>query len=358
MAQKKKVNRKALALSTVVGLIILILGFAILIFAFTQINWTGEVNREVCHQSVIYRATLPSFAGMKEYVPLKCKTDKICITSGIIGGKCKEFENVVGVTKVKVKDVEDLEQTLAKEIVSCWETMGEGKLSLFNDWFVQTYGFGTVTSSCVICSRVAFDKESLEKAGIDLKKVDVRRYMITHKMPNKDISYFVYLTGKGGLISVKETGGTIKLDNVIMDKNKGSVKTEEIQLDSSAQAGSEPGKELSVMFMQVQSPQYSDVLKNNLYTILGIGGGSFAIAPTYTTKAITTVAKSPWFWVFAAIAGIYQYSSVVQNQGITAGYCGDVTAGDKSTTGCSVVRTVNYGAEDLSQYCSKIESIP
>ena len=349
--------KKGLALSTIVGLIILVLGFVILIFAFTQINWTGDVNREVCHQSVIYRATLPSFAGMKDYVPLKCNTEKICITSGLFGVKCREFDNVKGVSRINVRDVEDVEKVIAQEILSCWEMMGEGKVSIFNDWFVQTYGFGTITSSCVVCSRIAFDRESLNKSKININDINVRNYMITHRVPNKDVSYFVYMTGNGGLVSVKENNGMMVMDNVFVEGNMNKTQTEQIELDSSAQI--DIGKELSVMFMQVQSPQYKDVLKNNVYTILGIGGGSFAVAgPKYTTRAITTVAKSPWFWVVAAIVGVYQYASVASNQAMTAGYCGDVNVGDKSTTGCSVVRTIDYDAEGLTQYCSKIESIP
>lgn len=245
--------KKGLALSTIVGLIILVLGFVILIFAFTQINWTGDVNREVCHQSVIYRATLPSFAGMKDYVPLKCNTEKICITSGLFGGKCREFDNVKGVSRINVRDVEDVEKVIAQEILSCWEMMGEGKVSIFNDWFVQTYGFGTITSSCVVCSRIAFDRESLNKSKININDINVRNYMITHRVPNKDVSYFVYMTGNGGLVSVKENNGMMVMDNVFVEGNMNKTQTEQIELDSSAQI--DIGKELSVMFMQVQSPQ-------------------------------------------------------------------------------------------------------
>ena len=354
-----KNEKKALVLSTVVGLIILILGFAILAFAFFQVNWTGDINRDVCHQSVIYRATLPGFANMKNYVPLKCQTEKICITAGFIGGKCKEFENMKGVSNVKVADREDAEQVIAKEIVSCWEMMGGGKVGLFNDWFVQTYGFGTITSSCVICSRIAFDKENLNKSGIDVNEINVRNYMITHRMPNKEVSYFVYLTGTGGLMSVNENNGMARIDNVIQNSNNNSanIQTEDIEISEDS-GENDSSKELAVMFMQVQSPQYKDVFMNNIYTLIGVGGGGFAVAPKYTTKAVTTLGKSPYFWIVMALAGVYQYASVRSNQAMTAGYCGDVSIGDKATTGCSVVRTVNYGADDLSQYCSRVESIP
>ncbi len=350
--KKKIIQKKALVMQTVVALIVLILGFAILLFAFYQLNWTGNVDKKVCSQSVVYRATLPSFANSKELVPLKCKTGKICITSG--NGKCKEFENTKGVTTVKAKDVEDVEQTVAKEILSCWEMMGEGKLSLFSNGFMtDTYGFGTITSSCVICSRIAFDKEGLKKSGIDLNKMSVYDYMISHKVPNKDVSYYVYMSGKDGRMSIKDVRGIVQIDDVGVLNDKENIEKVEVNIEESS--GIAPGEELSVMFMQVSAPKYKNVFMNSLGTLFGTAAlGRFAIAPKFTK----IVMKSPWTYAVLAIAGVYQYSSVSRNQALTAGYCGDVSIGEDSTSGCSVVRTVNYGAEDLSQYCSKVESIP
>ena len=53
-----------------ITLIILVVGFVIIFYFFVMFDWTGRVDKEVCHQSVIYRATLPSFAGMKEYTQI------------------------------------------------------------------------------------------------------------------------------------------------------------------------------------------------------------------------------------------------------------------------------------------------
>jgi hypothetical protein len=360
-----RIGKKGIAIGTIVGLIILILGFAILLFFYMQMSWTGDVNREVCHQSVIYRATLPAFAGAKEYVPLKCKTGKICITSGFIGGDCIEYKNSEGVTKVKARDVEDIEQAIAKEIVSCWETMGEGKVSIFTDWMTQTYGFGTMSSSCVICSRVAFDKESLAKSGIDLKKMNVLNYMMTHKVPEKEISYYVYLTGEGGKMSIEDKRmGNVMIDEAVSGDNSNKnteVKTNKVRIDFTDAASDDVlGKELSVMFMQVQTPPgHWDVLKNDLYTLIGIGGvGSYMLGPKYVAKELWAAVTSKFALVALIVAGAAQQYSVYENQAVTVGYCGDVSVGEGAKEGCSVVRTVNYDAEDLSQYCSLIESIP
>ena len=71
--------------SQLVTIVLFILGFAILLFALYELIWKGDLDKQVCHQSVILRATMPDIA--KGYVPLKCKTEKIL---GEITGLSKE----------------------------------------------------------------------------------------------------------------------------------------------------------------------------------------------------------------------------------------------------------------------------
>lgn len=354
---KKGFGKRGIVMSTIVGLIILILGFAILLFAYYQLNWTGNVDKQVCKQSVIYRATLPSFAGAKEYVPLKCKTGKICITFKS-GGKCSEFANTAGITYIKVKDKTEIEQAVAREILSCWETMGEGKLSLFSNWMAETYGLTKVTSTCVICSRIAYDKQGLARAGIDLSLVNVQDYMLRHAAPGKKESYYVYMTGQGGRMSIQDNRkGTVELQTPAGD-NTDSLEQVKVDIEESSSGEESLGKETSVMFMQVASPSYGDVIKNSVLSLLGGTAGGFVVAgPKYASKAVVGAAKSPAFWAILAIVGIYQYNSVSDNQAFTASHCGDIMVGDKTSYGCSVIRTVNYDEANLGQYCSVIESI-
>src|SRR5437870_2209441 len=84
-------NKKGEMTTTqIITFIILIVGFAIIIFVLWQIGFSGRIDRDTCHTSVVFRATLPSIGGAQEYVPLKCQTQKYCITSGLIGGNCEE----------------------------------------------------------------------------------------------------------------------------------------------------------------------------------------------------------------------------------------------------------------------------
>jgi hypothetical protein len=77
----RNLNKKgALEAKMLISIILLIAGFGIILFMYSQLNWTGNIDREVCHESVILRGTLPekSIISTKDVVPLKCKTRNIC----------------------------------------------------------------------------------------------------------------------------------------------------------------------------------------------------------------------------------------------------------------------------------------
>lgn len=390
-----KKRKSMMAMNMLITIILLVIGFAIVFYFFVMFDWTGNVNKEVCHQSVIYRATLPSIAGAKEYVPLKCKTDKICITSGLIGGSCKEFENDKGITKLKVSNTQEIEQILAREIISCWKMMGEGKIQVFSQWLAEQYGIGGVGSSCVICNRIAFDSVGLEKAGIDLSKIDVMKYMQTHAIPDQDISYYGYLAGEGGKISVgglevkeatefseKERQDLQKFLEANKEDLGGLGEYELVNLEENSDINKK-ADELAIMFMQVSGPSHEDVFVNTMkvgLSVLGLGlaykPGAFITSTTVKNplirnslgqfvkgsgKIVSKTALTPFTKIvaIAAVVGLVaQQGSVAYNRAITAGYCGDISTGGDARDGCSVVRTINYNVEDISQYCSIIESIP
>ncbi len=373
----KRGKKAALSAKMIVTIILLIMGFIILLFFMLRFVWTERVDKEVCHESVILRATLPSI--VKEYIPLKCKTAKYCITTsgflGIGGGKCngkgEAFQGEKGITKVKVKSKEDIERFLAREIIDCWSMMGEGKVSLFTQHMAKNFGVGGISSSCVICSRIAFDNESLVKAGINFSEIDVLNYMATHKAPNKDVSYLEYLVGEKGKISIKtdedikevvKSFSEIKESETFKKEFKeedlsGEINLEEVSEEEINKAD-ETQKEFAIMFMQVIAPKHSDVLKNTAYVAFGGAGASAILSPITTIKVIGSVV----FWKIALpVAALFtagQHVNVMIQRDIAAGYCGDVSVGGEARDGCSVVRTINYNIDDLTKYCSIIESIP
>lgn len=367
-----KQKRADLTSTQLITIILLVAGFVIVVFFYfySQLGYSGTVDKEVCHESVILRGTLPAFLGMKEYVPLKCKTEKICITSGFIGGRCKNsYGEKESILKVKVKNIKDIEKFISGNIVECWKTYGEGKILLNTQWIAQEYGIGDVVSSCNICSRIAFDYESLNKIKIssgDISKINVMNYMATHYMPNSKKTYLDVMGKEGGKFAGKRIDDW-KISNFNIetdDKTKEeSVTPSGIAITSSDVTqeikNPENPPDLSIMFMQVTAPSHSGVLLNTALGVLGIQFASFALAPGTTTKLVKG-AFSAWRIVLplAAIFAIYQQGNVYYQKSVTAGYCGDVSTGEEAREGCSVVRMANYDVSDIRQYCGIIETIP
>lgn len=396
-----KYKKADVTTGTLITTIILILGFLVLLLLYSQISFTGKVDKEVCHESVIFRGTLPTTFGVKDYIPLKCKTDKVCVTSKLFGGECKEFEGAKGVTTVRVSSEKDIEKVLAEGIVDCWSMMGEGKVSIFSQYLAQIYGLSDVYPSCVICTRVAFDRESLTKAKIDLNKVDPLSYMTTRLVPGRNITYYEYLVGEGVAAppSVAENLFTKEptLPGEVSEEEK---KTAEYQIQQTAgsyefQAEARENLDidqdsLAIMFMQITSPGHAEAFENLVEagaTALGIsfslkpgafirkgvapvatklpalklGGKIISKAPSLVTGTASRLVLTPATKIIAAIAiavGIFQQANVAWQRGVSAGYCGDVSTGDEARNGCTVVRTIVYEPESINDYCAVIESIP
>ncbi len=354
----EKENKKgSMTAKQLVTIILLIMGFAILLFIFYQINWSGQIDKSICHQSVILRATAPTIA--QSLIPLKCKTSKICVTSGIIGGKCEEdFENTKGVTKAKVNDVEQIEKLVTQEVIDCWTMMGEGKVSLFSQYWAERFGVGGVYPSCVICSRIAFD----EGLDVELDDMDVFDYMRRHKIPNGEISYYEYLTSEGGKMSV---GDSLTIADIGEDEDGNPVANPDDSItitDDSLEDPFEGNDEMAILFMQISAPEHGDSILNIGKAALGVGIGSF-VGPSWVRKGVVKVAKAIGLkgglitLGVAVVAAGAQQINVAHNRGVTAGYCGDVSVGKDARNGCSVVRTVRYNSTEIGKYCSVLESI-
>lgn len=52
-------NRGAFSWHVLFYTFVVITGFVILLFVFLQISFSGNVDREVCHQSVVFKGSLP-----------------------------------------------------------------------------------------------------------------------------------------------------------------------------------------------------------------------------------------------------------------------------------------------------------
>lgn len=355
-------KRGAMEAETLVKIIIAIIGFGILLFIYSQLNWNGAVDKKICHESVIIRGTLPMMA--QDIVALKCKPENICVTTGILNKDCKTMKNTGGVKTVGVKDIKGVEKVIATEVVDCWKMMGEGKLSLFSQKMAQIYGLGKVVPTCVICSRIGFNAQKLNEANINLANMNVKNYMDHYIMAGTNSTYTRLIAQEDGKVNV---GSSVNLKDIeVKVDDKGAVKASAVggvsldtaPIDTAQKPSSElQSSDLAVVFMQITAPKYGEVFRNTLASA-GIGlAGSFSIAPTKTISSLRVLAN-PYVLATLAIAGVGQYGLVVWNREVSAGVCGDVSIGDEAREGCSVVRTMNYDMKEIAKYCTILEGLP
>ena len=314
----------------IVSFILLIVSFIIILYVFSLIYSKDIIDDTACHESVVLRATAIASTTkvLGGLAPLQCKTDKICL-----GGDCKEFEGAENVLNIKdIEENRDIEKVVAQEMVDCWTMMGEGKVSVFSESISESYKFSNVKSDCVICSRIAISDNIDEKIINDTNPMD---YMFKHKVPGLEVSYYEFFSGDS-------SGATIQ-DEFMKEGAVG-----------------DNYKEVAVVFMQAEADDdFADVLKNDLFTALGVGivankaGGPF-IARTALSVFKGTAGGIATILGASAVVGFQAYN-VYNNKEIIAGYCGDISLGEKK--GCSVVRVIPYDVKNLKNYCGYVESI-
>jgi len=146
-----------------IGVIILVVSFVVILFLIFLVKWNPVIDKETCHQSVVYRASAQIGAiNIKEAIPLKCQTEKICLTmSGDDCGLAVSRKNPV--TKIKLsrenqEAKEKIKDVLAESLVSCHSMLGEGKLN-----FMPSSLIGKNKKYGLICTRVVFDDEARKK---------------------------------------------------------------------------------------------------------------------------------------------------------------------------------------------------
>ncbi len=188
---RKIMNKKGeMSSKMVVSMILLIAAFGILLYVYVQLNPKGEINREVCHNSVVFKMTLPEskLIDPKEAINLRCKTRKVCITDktlgkGDCGGELGAEYDTVKVSSDKTKQEKEIKMFVAREMADCWAMMGGGKGQIFSRGVKSQ-------ETCVVCSRISFDKSIKEK----IKEITgLGEYLISYKVPNKEISYWNFL---------------------------------------------------------------------------------------------------------------------------------------------------------------------
>lgn len=359
---KKLGSRGELTSQQIVVIIIAIIGLIVVLFFVSLIfDDSGEVDRELCRLSVLTRATAPDV--VQASVPLKCTTEKICITSKIFGGKCKEFQGEDNVVSIKLKGTDDekarqIEKTIADSMYYCYSIMGKGKLDLFANAKEQIVG-SSGTPTCVVCSRVALADDISPSI---LSNVNVDSYLQDNFVPGagNNLGYIEAFTDRGASIFPSTSGVNLKdISQIEVAERKGAA-TSLQTLNTNRQ--------VAIVFSQVKTVEVGTVLTN----LLGLAVGATAVVPGslkvgralfFTKAAVVTL----------PIVGI-GVGSIIWNtlngRSAAALYCGTLISAavksglseaenEKLREGCSIVQVVPYSVQNVNGVCpGSIQSIP
>lgn len=414
-------TKKSSLTSTQLTLIILaILGFSLLLFLFVRFLFQENIDATACHESVVVRGTASALSGLlQSYVPLKCKTQKYCITaksSSEGNGDCSaDFKGEESqVSNVRVTNVQDIERFVSRQMADCWAMMGEGKISLFSQWFANEFGFTGIYPTCVVCARIAYDSSSLAKKNIDLNKINLGLYMGTHQMPDRNISYIEYLGGQPvpnsnimiGALSTQDIQAETQNpqnENQAPIPNIDEFKDiKDSDLYNYVPIIASPTKEQAIMFMQITAPSKGEAFKHYTEAALAIFGitNRYFIPGSWATigKTTTTTGTDPYSsesdpfgqlpehyrkvpvgtqvetkssvqlgtrgkvavvaLAFYLIGAGIQQITLEHNQVVAAGYCGTVSSGSEAREGCSRLMPVEYNFSQISSYCQEMADIP
>lgn len=376
------INKKGeLTSQQVILLVLVIASFLIALFFFYSIVSDNYSEDELCKLSVLGRASTSS--SIKGNIPLKCTTEKICLTSAS-GGECEQFAGEEKVMRVDLPNndpqavADIIEKVYAESLYSCWKMMGEGRLDLFGSSELYTSFLPTSVSdtlnffkgekvhpTCVICNRIAIDedfiyedKKNKEKGGLkgyfiqSSSKVDIKDY-IEKNSPGGSLSYLQLFTDKQ----------VPKYPSELIDKfGKREVMGEVMGgvID-----------EVGIVFIQIinrgdpsKERPWSDRLSEVGGNAALVGGlivvGAFVVNPVGAVISLFGILKTA-----VVVGGSSAILSAFQDSGqqaISAGYCGKLNSPKQvgeGIYGCSFVRPFDYdNISEINQVCKNLEGNP
>jgi len=370
----KRGKKGELTSSQIITIVLAIAGFiVVLIFLAILFEDRGEGDRELCKFSVLTRATSP-IGSLQASIPLKCTTEKICISASGKKDACKQFAGEEDKSPVKLKGSVDekarkIEETYANAMFDCWNMMGEGKLDVFPGSDRPKSEIGTILSvigdalgipkklkpACVICSRVALADDLFDENGEPkefLKKVDTNRYLKDEFIPNTNEKYIKYFSDEQvrGFLDKEffEQGLVVdsrdkKGNEIVEFEDKEGKKLESVSLKRP-----EPTNQMAFVFMQIITEESALKAASDAGAATGFVFAGAAVASPF--RVLNAVGFWPRVGVVLATIGLtagFSYLTQDANQVLAAGYCGEFTKEGKKSQGCSLLKPVDYN--DISQ---------
>ncbi len=318
---------------------IIVAGVLSFLFLFQYFDNSGQNDRNLCQLSIFTRATTPEV--LQRHLPLKCTTEKICLTTG---DDCKQFAGEQNIRKIKLsatrkeESAKKIEQIVANGMHDCWSMTGEGKLDLFGDSFnlnvidnIKTYAdLGQKGATCLVCSRIAVS-ENLQKTGI-LDMVNVNEYMEKNLVPGTDKNYIERLTNS----QVNSIPG-------------------DLQRNFSDPSNQKEGTDqMAIIFAQVKT-------RNDPWTAFSEGtivSGTAIFVSSVGLGGFGTVLKHPLLVIGAGViggiatGGLKAYGAY-KGQDFSVGYCGKFTSSEENKYGCSIVTQADWNkANEINSLCS------
>lgn len=357
-------NKKGeLTSSQITMLVLTIAGFVIILSVILfKLDLKNYNEQDLCKLSVLTRATGPE--ATQNYVPLKCVTNKICLTQG--SGNCVESFAGDAYTTIKLPSNEDdaakeIARVTAEQMYQCWSMMGLGKLDLFGS-YKGDRGLKPVKPMCVICGRVAVDK-SVDQSVINNANLDVYEYMKNNEAPGTGLTYLQAYTDVG-----VNSYPQISSDKVNAVWNK---TVTQVSIDNAENPDFKlpninyipKNREVALVFSQVKSKSALTALSSLGKDALVVSGASFV------TPAVGGVARSlilnPTGATIAGVAaagvGAYSVYNTWQGQTTAAGYCGQISSTsvkEGQLPGCSLVQAVPYDIRNINELCPQIDGNP
>ncbi|MFC1685798.1 hypothetical protein ACFLZZ_02115 [Nanoarchaeota archaeon] len=305
---KKGVERQVL-----ITTILVIVSFIIILMVIGRFAAVipDTFDREACRSSVLIKAGLEAKPILSKALglspALKCKTEYLCLNKG---GKCPKQ----GYEKVTVKTDDEIKRKVAESMYNCWYQLGEGKADFLGDNFL---GLGTQESTCVICSVIKFDEFTNDK------QLDFSNYLEKTKIPVGNKTYLEYFT------DMKEA------------KLPTQLKAEELNTN----------KDYAIVFAGLKGGKD---LQESLNDMTGTVGTAITAGIGLKTVGVSLLSAKGALLIAipAAVFKSTQLGFNSWNAHIATIRC------DKESKGCFTMMLLPNTAEEISQVCERIESIP
>jgi hypothetical protein len=329
-------------------IVLSIIGLVIGLAALYMLDLRGEADDKACRLSVLSRAGVSSVlpSATQGFVPLKCTTDKICITTDK-NIPCSQFAGEKDAIPVVIprnnaaEAAKIIEKTNVESMYDCWNLMGQGKLDIFPG--TEDTLFATLTAdglwsvkqpTCFICSRIALSSSFNDSSEYYLEvqdKVDIASFMEKNRPEGSQNTYLELFTSD----AVKSYyGNYVKQKDIIPSQS-------------------------AIVFAQIVTKGSS--LQTGVKTFLGTGA-SLSIGAGWVGlgKFVFSKAGAGVIAIVSTVSGTIAGLSLAESQSYSVGLCGDLSSNKESARqGCSVLGRYDYNdISKINSACSYIEGNP